>query len=614
MATEEKKVPATVGQYLASLRETAGILAWCWTEFVNASSRRYIRRALGYAMCSRITSLFYPWLMGLGIQGLISHDANQALFAVFGTGIGQILSTLGEWRYGRNVEWTLGENNRTLERRINQLFFEKELGLHLAEGSLLTQANMEKGYNRFHAVQQSLLFSGIDSTLTLLITWTMLMLLSPIAGLLVTFALLVNLLISLKLNQLVTAGMEPVEERFRVLARRRTERWDGVERVKTAGREAAEIAEMDAEFEATLVEDRQVWNAYIRGTVPRALIAGTFTLTAVGLYAGHEVWIGAMTMTQLVPILTWSGMASQQMRFLARVEREVSWCMPSLRSLRDALTLPVRVKDAPDAVALPNEPVRIEFCGIGHAYEKSGPILRDVSFTIEPGEKVALIGPSGAGKSTLTRLLQRYMDPSYGAILVNGIDLRRIQLSSWRRLIAYIPQRPQVFDGTLRDNLLYGLTRESKREITDEGIWRTARMLRVDFGARLTQGLDTLVGRHGMKLSGGEAQRVMIGAAALKRPRFMVIDEATSSLDAECQADVQQGLERILKGDAGALIIAHRLSTVLRCDKFVVLRPAESDGPQVEAIATSLEELAEISPTFRKLAELEGVSFARSIA
>jgi ABC-type multidrug transport system fused ATPase/permease subunit len=237
-------------------------------------------------------------------------------------------------------------------------------------------------------------------------------------------------------------------------------------------------------------------------------------------------------------------------------------------------------------------------------------ILRNVSLTIEPGEKAALIGPSGAGKTTIMRLLMRYMDPTSGTILVDGHDLRDVRLSSWLNLIAYVPQQAQVFDGTIRDNLLYRFTDEPAH-VSDQELWAIMRKLKIDFGDRLTDGLDTRVGRHGIELSGGEQQRLMIGAAAMRKPTFMVVDEATASLDATTEKAVQKGLEEVLGGHMSALIITHRLSTVRRlCTKFFVLRDSEGLAPgesQLEAAARSFEELYEISPTFRMLADDQGV-------
>lgn len=237
--------------------------------------------------------------------------------------------------------------------------------------------------------------------------------------------------------------------------------------------------------------------------------------------------------------------------------------------------------------------------------ELENTVLGDVSFSIAPGERVALIGPSGAGKSTVAKLLKCMRDPNAGAVLLDGIPLPEYNRSSVLRYVGSIEQKPELFGGTVRDNILLATHPEDMRHVTDETIWHVldtvSPQLREVFGE---EGLDRLVGKQGLTLSGGQAQRVCIARALIKRPKFLVVDEATSSLDAVTQATVQTGIERLLDADAAALIIAHRLSTLTGCTKFVVLRPLSAcrdGGSQVEAVASNMEELHAISPTFRAL-------------
>jgi len=218
------KDSSTTFKYLKSMKETYDILRWCWKQFVNEKSNGFIKRIFIWAILSRVVSLVYPWLMGLGIDGLYLHNKTYAIGALVGIWLTYVIGSLFEWRTGHFTELTLGENMRMVEKRINELFFSKNLGLHLEEGGLLTQENMEKGWNHLDSVQKALLFGGIDSSLSLILSFGMLTILSPVCGVIIFFTLIGNFFLSLRLNRFVTQHMEPVESLFRKLHRKRGER------------------------------------------------------------------------------------------------------------------------------------------------------------------------------------------------------------------------------------------------------------------------------------------------------------------------------------------------------------------------------------------------------
>ncbi len=608
---------ATLSEYIQNMKETLGLLTWIWREFVSESARKHMKRFYAMNFLSRVISLVYPYLMGVFIDAMMRQDTQLMMVSVAGTFLAHTVTMFIEWSMGNHIEMSLGKNLVSLEKRLNELFFSKNLGLHVQESSKLTASNMEKGLGRFHMLQEVIFFGAMDQCNTLIIGFVLLTLLSPISGAIVFTCLLFNMAISLFLNRMIVTKTGAVDAGFRKYNRMRNEHWDHVERVITSGNGKRDTDKMDKEYRKVWASDRNIWLRYIAYSQSRNAV-NIVTISLVMYYVGMQGLQGIITVEAAIPILTWTGMVTAQIRMLARSERMINWAAPSIRSLRDALLTPPTITEAPDAISVPiDKPVSISFENVGHSYgdEKSPAVLRDVSFEVPAGKTVALIGATGCGKSTLTKLLQRYDDPTTGVIRINGTDLRETELSSWRHAIGYIAQRPQVFTGTIRENLVYGLPEEQQQHWTDERIMKMLQTLGIDFGDRLVNGLDTKVGKNGIKLSGGEKQRLMIAAAAIKKPRCMIIDEATSSLDAGAQASVQAGISKILAGDASAIVIAHRLSTILDCDRFVVLRSTDelnAHESQIETIADSVQELWEQSPIFRKLAQLEGVNIVQT--
>jgi ATP-binding cassette, subfamily B, heavy metal transporter len=231
-----------------------------------------------------------------------------------------------------------------------------------------------------------------------------------------------------------------------------------------------------------------------------------------------------------------------------------------------------KVEDRPEAGALElarsdgQAQVGIRFEHVDFGYNAERQILRDVSFEIPPGRKLAVVGASGAGKSTLARLLFRFYDPTQGAVTINGHDLRTVTQDSVRRLIGVVPQDTVLFNDTIEYNIAYGRPGASRAEIE-----KAARLAQLDaFIARLPDGYDTLVGERGLKVSGGEKQRIAIARALLKDPPILILDEATSSLDSAAEAAILVAL-RSASERRTTLVIAHRLSTITDADRILVL-------------------------------------------
>ena len=241
----------------------------------------------------------------------------------------------------------------------------------------------------------------------------------------------------------------------------------------------------------------------------------------------------------------------------------------SSRIFQNVLDVESEIQDAPGAVDLHEVAGLVEFDHVAFSYNADTPVLRDISFTMNPGEVVAVVGLSGAGKSTISDLIPRFYDPQSGAVRVDGHDVRQVTTASLRRQIAIVPQETVLFGGTIRDNIAYG-----NPLATDEMVEAAARAANahgfITDPSVMPDGYKTVVGQRGVLVSGGQRQRIAIARALLKDPRILILDEATSSLDAESEKVVQEALETLMRGRT-TLVIAHRLSTIQNAHKILVM-------------------------------------------
>lgn len=599
------------GAYLQQMRQSITVLKWILVELMDEHGRFRLKRMVVWQVVASAFALLPMWLLGLIVDDLSTARADRIWWLVGGVGVSLTLSQLANMVMSWHREWAIGHNMGTSDKRMTELFFAQSVGQHISEGSRLSAANLEKARGRIMGVTDMLMFQGVASLLRLGISYIFLYAISPMAGMIMTALLMHYLAWMVYLNRKVMAICTPLDTEFRKHNRWRNDVWDLVTRVKHSAKEAADVAFMDRWFQEIIVKDRAFWLWYITISNLRAIVRA---LVVMGILA-FSIWgisQGKVEMALLIPLFVWSLGIAENLWQIGQVERVVSWNMPSIQSMMEALTVPPNVVSDPDASGLRGDgPLSVAFEHVTHTYDShergARPVLKDVSFAITPGERVALVGLTGAGKSTIAHLLLRDFDPDKGCVRINGSDLRRLDLAQVLRQIANIPQKPPILDSTIRHNVLYALSEEERAAVTDADVWAVLERVQLALRDRFREGLDTRVGRTGVKLSGGEQQRLMIAAAIIQRVRFIIIDEATSSLDALTERRVQSGIEEILQEGVTALIIAHRFSTIRFCDRIIVLRPAtelEDGMPQIEATGT-FEELLETSPTFRTLAQLQ---------
>jgi len=388
---------------------------------------------------------------------------------------------------------------------------------------------------------------------------------APVFALITIATLLVYVMLTIGITNWRTALRRRANELDSAANARAIDSLLNYETVKYFNNEAWEASRYDAHLQDWI--QAQIKNQYslsLLNVCQAAVIA--LGVTAMMWQASLGVAAGTMSIGDIVLVNAFLIQLYVPLNFLGVMYREIRQGLTDIERMFKLIRAEREITDAPNAIDLPPGPASVSFRDVSFSYDARRPILDAVDFTIQPGNTVAVVGQSGAGKSTLARLLFRFYDSSSGEIRINNIGLTELKQASLRRAIGIVPQDTVLFNDTILYNIRYGRPDASDAEVYDAA--RAAQLH--DFIAQLPDGYQTKVGERGLKLSGGEKQRVAIARTLLKNPAILIFDEATSALDSKTEKAIQAQFEYAAKGRT-VLIIAHRLSTIMNADEILVL-------------------------------------------
>lgn len=535
-----------------------------------------IALALGCLVAAKLASVGLPFLLKYAVDAM-DAAANPVLVLPLGLLLAYGAARLANVLFGEIRDALFGRVTERAMRRIGLGVFNHlhrlELDFHLNRSTGGLSRDIERGVTGVGFLLRFMVFNIVPTLLEIGLVVGLLLLNYPAWFALITLvAVVLYVAWSVLATDWRTGYVRAANKADSQTHSRAVDSLLNFETVKYFNNEGFEAERYDrdlAEWEEARRKNRLTLFALNGG---QALIIA-LAMTAMMVLAGHHVVQGSMTLGDFVLINAFMMQLFMPLNFLGFVYREMKGSLANIERMFALLRRQPGIQDAPDAPELRVSRGEIEFRGVGFGYRPDRQILDGVSFTLRPRQKLAVVGASGSGKSTLVKLLFRFYDVDRGAILIDGQDIRTVSQASLRRAIGIVPQDTVLFNASIYDNVRYGRIDAGEEEVNE-----AIRLAHLDgFIAKLPEGGNTLVGERGLKLSGGEKQRVAIARTILKRPPILVFDEATSSLDSRAEQSILQAIREVSRGQS-SLVIAHRLSTIVDADHILVMQ----DGRIIE--------------------------------
>ena len=539
----------------------------------NRGFRTRVVAAMGFLVAGKLFSVIMPFFYKAAVDGL-SGDAPSAAWTL---GAGAVALTLA---YGLARVATAGFQQmrdavfaRVGQRALRKLALQTfshihalSLRYHISRRTGGLSRIIERGVKGVDFLLRFLLFSIVPLGLELLLVAVIFFVMFDVWYLLaVSVTIIVYIWFTFRITEWRVRIRRQMNDQDTDANQKAIDSLLNFETVKYFNAERREAQRYDEAM--ARYEDAAIRTNYSLAILNfgQALII-TLGLITIMVMAAMGVQSGALTVGDFVMVNAYMIQITLPLNFLGTVYREIRQALIDMAEMFDLLEQPPEVSDKPGAPELKVSRGEVEFDDLRFGYDPSRPILKGISLRVGAGQTVAIVGPSGSGKSTIGRLLFRFYDLAEGALRIDGQDLRDVTQESLHAAIGVVPQDTVLFNDTIYYNIAYGRPSASREEVED-----AARAARIhDFIAHLPEGYDTHVGERGLKLSGGEKQRVGIARTLLKDPPILLLDEATSALDTQTEADIQDSLREMGEGRS-VITIAHRLSTVAHADRIVVL-------------------------------------------
>jgi ABC-type multidrug transport system fused ATPase/permease subunit len=556
--------------------------------------RRTVIVSLVLAWAAMGFTVLIPWLVGQTVdaidpQGGTDRDAVLPLaLGILGAGLMRLGLTFSRrlvaGRVSLAVEFDLRERVYRHLQALELGFFDSQ-----QTGQLMSRATVDLQSIRFF-LGYGLIFLT-QNALTLLLAAAVMFAIKPWLAALALLPVPFVVLSAMRFNRLSRPAVQEVQQRIAELTAEAEESVSGVRIIKAFAREE----HMLARFRNAVVRlfDQNVYSTRLRAFYsPMLGFLPSLGLAVVLLVGGRAVINGSLSLGDFTAFYTYLLMLIGPMRMLGMALGMAQRAVASGNRLFEILDREPRVASPSGAPPLPDGAGHVEFRGVSLRYDGAAPALEDVDLEVPAGRTVALVGPTGSGKTSLVALVARLYDPSDGEVLVDGVDVRTVDIDSLRHRIAFVADDSFLFSASIAENIAY-----AKPDAEREEIELAARRAQAHgFISALPDGYDTLVGERGFTLSGGQRQRVAIARALVADPRILILDDATSSVDATTEAEIKRGLREAMRGRT-TFVVAHRLSTISLADQIVVL----DEGRIVDSGAH--EELLERCPLYAEIAE-----------